>query len=160
MNEWSSLCGLLYVRLRPLEFYLLWTTCLERRPYYCPAISSCSENETRVWNWQVALAHMNLGAMLHYNGKLRQAEQSYTSALRLQPNDDVTRANLEKLRSRLRRQWHRYRHSAAETGWMSTQCTIVGVPNATTRPARPSITIITLPLRLAWVCFCGREYFS
>jgi len=53
---------------------------------------------------QVALAHMNLGAMLHYNGKLREAELSYLNALRLQPNDDVTRANLEKLRSRLRRQ--------------------------------------------------------
>jgi len=46
---------------------------------------------------------MNLGAMLHYNGKLQEAELSYLNALRLQPNDDVTRANLQKLRSRLRR---------------------------------------------------------
>jgi len=46
---------------------------------------------------------MNLGAMLHFNGKLHEAEQSYLNALRLQPNDDVTRANLQKLRSRLRR---------------------------------------------------------
>ena len=46
---------------------------------------------------------MNLGAMLHYNGKLREAELSYLNALRLQPSDDVTRANLQKLRSRLQR---------------------------------------------------------
>lgn len=47
---------------------------------------------------------MNLGAMLHYNGKLREAELSYLNALQLQPNDDVTRANLGKLRSRLLRE--------------------------------------------------------
>jgi len=46
---------------------------------------------------------MNLGAMLHYNGRLRDAERSYMNALRLQPDDHVTRANLHKLRARLRR---------------------------------------------------------
>jgi Flp pilus assembly protein TadD len=48
---------------------------------------------------QAALAHVNLGAMLHTNGKLTEAELSYLTALRLQPNDNVTRENLVKLRN-------------------------------------------------------------
>jgi protein O-mannosyl-transferase len=50
----------------------------------------------------MALAHMNLGAMLHFNGHLLEAEASYLMALRLQPNDEVTTANLNKLRNKLR----------------------------------------------------------
>lgn len=42
---------------------------------------------------------MNLGAMLHLNGKLEAAERSYQAALRLQPGDRVTQANLQKLRN-------------------------------------------------------------
>lgn len=42
---------------------------------------------------------MNLGAMLHVNGKLAEAEQSYMTALRLKPDDVVTQNNLKKLRS-------------------------------------------------------------
>ena len=34
---------------------------------------------------QEATAHMNLGAMLHMNGKLAEAEQSYLAALQLKP---------------------------------------------------------------------------
>jgi Flp pilus assembly protein TadD len=41
---------------------------------------------------------MNLGAMLHVNGKLTEAEQSYLEALRLKPDDHITRMNLQKLR--------------------------------------------------------------
>ena len=48
---------------------------------------------------QMATTHMNLGAMLHYNGKLAEAEQSYLAALRLKPDDDVTQTNLRKLRN-------------------------------------------------------------
>ena len=48
---------------------------------------------------QVATAHMNLGAMLHFNGKLEDAEQSYLMALQLKPDDTVTRNNLKKLRT-------------------------------------------------------------
>ena len=33
---------------------------------------------------------MNLGAMLHVNGKLEEAEQSYLAALRIKPDDQVT----------------------------------------------------------------------
>ncbi|KAM8822150.1 protein O-mannosyl-transferase TMTC2-like isoform 1-T1 [Synchiropus picturatus] len=42
-------------------------------------------------------ALMNLGAMLHLNGKLPEAEASYLRALRLKPDDVITRANLRKL---------------------------------------------------------------
>jgi Flp pilus assembly protein TadD len=41
---------------------------------------------------------MNLGAMLHVNGKLIEAEISYLEALRLKPDDAITQNNLAKLR--------------------------------------------------------------
>lgn len=41
---------------------------------------------------------MNLGAMLHVNGKLAEAEHSYLEALRLKPDDHITQTNLQKLR--------------------------------------------------------------
>lgn len=47
----------------------------------------------------MAIAHMNLGAMLHYNGKLKEAEVSYEMALHLKPNDVITMTNLDKLRN-------------------------------------------------------------
>ena len=50
---------------------------------------------------QEATSHMNLGAMLHVNGKLMEAEQSYLEALRLKPDDLITRTNLQKLRTLL-----------------------------------------------------------
>jgi Flp pilus assembly protein TadD len=40
---------------------------------------------------------MNLGAMLHVNGKYAQAEEAYLEALRLKPDDDTTLTNLQKL---------------------------------------------------------------
>lgn len=42
---------------------------------------------------------MNLGAMLHINGKYPQAEQAYLKALELKPNDKVTTENLQRLRN-------------------------------------------------------------
>lgn len=45
-----------------------------------------------------ATSHMNLGAMLHLNGKLVEAENSYLEALRLNPEDAITHNNLAKLR--------------------------------------------------------------
>ena len=44
-------------------------------------------------------AHMNLGAMLHSNGKWEEAEASYLRALQLRPNDKVAEDNLEKVRN-------------------------------------------------------------
>ena len=41
---------------------------------------------------------MNLGAMLHLNGKLNEAELSYLEALRINPEDEITHKNLAKLR--------------------------------------------------------------
>ena len=51
------------------------------------------------FSFQEATAHMNLGAMLHFNGKLEEAEQSYLMALKLKPEDSITRTNLNKLRN-------------------------------------------------------------
>lgn len=47
---------------------------------------------------QDATSHLNLGAMLHVNGKFDEAEISYLAALKLKPDDSITQANLQKLR--------------------------------------------------------------
>ena len=46
----------------------------------------------------MSIAHMNLGAMLHFNGKLQEAEESYLKALELKPGDELTMKNLQKLK--------------------------------------------------------------
>lgn len=40
---------------------------------------------------------MNLGAILHLNGKLQEAEANYLRALELKPDDTITQSNLRKL---------------------------------------------------------------
>ncbi|XP_060851447.1 protein O-mannosyl-transferase TMTC2-like [Rhopalosiphum padi] len=52
---------------------------------------------------QDASSHSNLGAMLHLNGKHREALTSYQNALRISPDDRTTLDNLNKLRNVLRR---------------------------------------------------------
>lgn len=42
-------------------------------------------------------ALMNLGAILHLNGKLLEAEANYLRALQLKPDDTITQSNLRKL---------------------------------------------------------------
>lgn len=44
-----------------------------------------------------ARSHTNLGAILHLNGKYKQAAAAYREALRLQPGDATTITNLHKL---------------------------------------------------------------
>lgn len=44
-----------------------------------------------------ARSHTNLGAILHLNGKYKQAAAAYSEALRLQPGDATTIMNLHKL---------------------------------------------------------------
>uniref|UniRef100_A0A3B3ZTK3 dolichyl-phosphate-mannose--protein mannosyltransferase n=1 Tax=Periophthalmus magnuspinnatus TaxID=409849 RepID=A0A3B3ZTK3_9GOBI len=46
-------------------------------------------------NYPAAL--MNLGAILHLNGKLQEAESNYLRALQLKPDDTITQSNLRKL---------------------------------------------------------------
>ncbi|KYQ53883.1 hypothetical protein ALC60_07176, partial [Trachymyrmex zeteki] len=46
---------------------------------------------------QEARSHTNLGAILHLNGKYKQAAAAYKEALRLQPGDATTITNLHKL---------------------------------------------------------------
>lgn len=66
----------------------------EAEKYYKRAVSLKPDEVT---------SHMNLGAMLHLNGKLREAESEYLQALRLRPNDTVTQNNLAKLRLLMQR---------------------------------------------------------
>lgn len=40
---------------------------------------------------------MNLGAILHLNGRLQRAEANYLRALQLKPDDVITQSNLRKL---------------------------------------------------------------
>lgn len=47
---------------------------------------------------------MNLGAILHMNGKLTEAEKAYQEALALNPRDHITQDNLRKLRNLMRKQ--------------------------------------------------------
>lgn len=58
---------------------------------------------------QYPAALMNLGAILHLNGKLPEAEANYLRALQLKPDDAITQSNLRKLRNIMKRQ-------ALETG--------------------------------------------
>lgn len=50
-----------------------------------------------VYCLQEGSSHSNLGAMLHLNGKASEAARSYREALRLDPEDRTTMANLRKL---------------------------------------------------------------
>lgn len=47
--------------------------------------------------FQYPAALMNLGAILHLNGKLQEAEANYLRALQLKPDDTITQSNLRKL---------------------------------------------------------------
>jgi Flp pilus assembly protein TadD len=48
-------------------------------------------------------AHMNLGAMLHLVGKLKEAEDRYFSALKLNPGDSATKTNIQRLHNIMRK---------------------------------------------------------
>lgn len=58
---------------------------------------------------QYPAALMNLGAILHLNGKLPEAEANYLRALRLKPDDAITQSNLRKLWNIMERQGLRTR---------------------------------------------------
>lgn len=54
--------------------------------------------------FQYPAALMNLGAILHLNGKLPEAEANYLRALQLKPDDVITQSNLRKLWNIMERQ--------------------------------------------------------
>ncbi|TSK13296.1 Transmembrane and TPR repeat-containing protein 2 [Bagarius yarrelli] len=62
----------------------------EAEKYYTKAAAIKPDN---------AAALMNLGAILHLNGKLAEAETHYLHALQLRPDDLITQSNLHKLRN-------------------------------------------------------------
>lgn len=57
-----------------------------------------------VFLFQYPAALMNLGAILHLNGKLTEAEANYLRALQLKPDDVITQSNLRKLWNIMERQ--------------------------------------------------------
>ena len=64
--------------------------------------------------FQYPAALMNLGAILHLNGRLQKAEANYLRALQLKPDDIITQSNLRKLWNIMEKQglktsktWHR-----------------------------------------------------
>ena len=48
-------------------------------------------------------SHLNLGALLHLRGKLRQAEAEYAEAWRLRPGDPSTLTNIRRLHNVMRK---------------------------------------------------------
>jgi len=64
---------------------------------------------------QYPAALMNLGAILHLNGKLPEAEAKYLRALQLKPDDAITRSNLRKLWNIMERQGLRTTAGQANT---------------------------------------------
>ena len=48
-------------------------------------------------------AHANYGAFLHLTGQYTLAQQEYSKALEINPNDNVTRLNLNKLTNVMKR---------------------------------------------------------
>ncbi|KAG7225729.1 hypothetical protein INR49_012315 [Caranx melampygus] len=62
----------------------------------------------RLYTYPAAL--MNLGAILHLNGKLPEAEANYLRALQLKPDDVITQSNLRKLWNIMERQGLRTKH--------------------------------------------------
>lgn len=44
------------------------------------------------------VAHSNLGAIYHLNGKYSKAKHSYSQALQIKPDDSITLTNLAKLK--------------------------------------------------------------
>ncbi|PBC29918.1 Transmembrane and TPR repeat-containing protein [Apis cerana cerana] len=61
------------------------------------AAASALRQAGRLEDAEEARSHTNLGAILHLNGKYKQAAAAYSEALRLQPGDATTIMNLHKL---------------------------------------------------------------
>lgn len=74
-------------------------------------INSCSDPPPLSPQYPAAL--MNLGAILHLNGRLAEAETNYLRALRLKPDDVITQSNLRKLWNIMQRQGLRVQNELA-----------------------------------------------
>ena len=74
-----------------------------------------------------ARSHTNLGAILHLNGKYKQAAAAYSEALRLQPGDATTIMNLHKLAATLA--WPR--HETAANTQQRNKCVYDTIPGKT-----------------------------
>lgn len=66
---------------------------------------------------------MNLGAILHLNGKLQEAEANYLRALQLKPDDAITQSNLRKLWNIMEKQGLRTTSPWAQEARLPAICT-------------------------------------
>lgn len=66
---------------------------------------------------------MNLGAILHLNGKLQEAEANYLRALQLKPDDTITQSNLRKLWNIMEKQGLRTTSPWAHSACLPAICT-------------------------------------
>lgn len=80
-------------------------------------ICVCQTVRVPVCLFQYPAALMNLGAILHLNGKLRDAEANYLRALQLKPDDTITQSNLRKLWNIMEKQGLR-----TSNPWVSSPC--------------------------------------
>ncbi|KAL7882584.1 hypothetical protein SRHO_G00002420 [Serrasalmus rhombeus] len=86
--------GEAYMRLNNLEEAGHWyRESLKAKPDHVPAHLTYG----KLLSIMYAAALMNLGAILHLNGKLQEAEANYLLALQLKPDDLITQSNLRKL---------------------------------------------------------------
>ncbi|KAG9342324.1 hypothetical protein JZ751_016826 [Albula glossodonta] len=86
--------GEAYMRLNKLTEAEHWyRESLRAKPDHIPA--HLTYGKLLAIRYPAAL--MNLGAILHLNGKLREAESNYLRALQLKPQDVITQSNLRKL---------------------------------------------------------------
>ncbi|XP_064605710.1 protein O-mannosyl-transferase TMTC2-like [Liolophura sinensis] len=84
---------------RPEDFELLFNTANVFRQATRNSEAEDMYRKATFADPNMATGHMNLGAMLHFNGKLAEAEQSYLAALKLKPDDEMTKQNLVRLRN-------------------------------------------------------------
>lgn len=89
---------------------------------------------------------MNLGAILHLNGKLQEAEANYLRALRLKPDDTITQSNLRKLWNIMEKQGLRTTSPWAHPSHLQY------LPSArqTWRKGQPTRSLFALLMRERW----------
>ncbi|ELK02539.1 Transmembrane and TPR repeat-containing protein 2 [Pteropus alecto] len=92
LNEAAEKYYDLAARLRPNSSSLFYMVTTDRRYGF---VLMCWRAKEKKFEYPAAL--MNLGAILHLNGRLQKAEANYLRALQLKPDDVITQSNLRKL---------------------------------------------------------------
>ena len=106
------------------------------------------------FGFQYPAALMNLGAILHLNGKLQEAEANYLRALHLKPDDTITQSNLRKLWNIMEKQGLR------TTSPWAQPCPPAYLPSARQTWGRgwPTRSTFTLVIQERWKRDSGRMF--